>query len=137
MSPPAKSRTMYCRFTIGAGSVNIGDYTLDVSVSKAAANSITLALTRSGKYAGTVYWDHGYDVYKLNSKGKWKLYKSTSAINGSQSDTLDLPKGTTVKTALSFTGSYPDLTAGSYRIKLKITDQTGHIKYSYADFTVK
>lgn len=136
LNPPAVSRTMYCTFTIDAGSVNIGDYTLDVSVTKASAGSLTLALTRSGKYSGSVYWDHGFDIYKKNSKGVFKLYKSTSAINGSDYDTVDLPLDRTVKTVLDVSSHYPDLTAGTYRIKLKITDQTGHLKYANADFII-
>ena len=134
---PAVSRTVYCRFTIDSGSVNIGDYDLDVTVTKAANDRLTLSLTRSGKYAGTVYWDHGFDITKKNSKGNYKLYNSTSSINGSDEDTLDLPANTTVRTTLSLYGSYPDLTAGTYRVKLKITDQTGHIKYAYGDFVIK
>jgi hypothetical protein len=136
LEPPAVSRTMYCTFTIDAGGVNIGDYTIDASVTKASVNSLTLAITRSGKYAGTVFWDHGYDIYKKNSSGKFKLFKSTSAINGSTNNTVDLTKNTTVKTTLSVTDVYPELTAGTYRIKLKITDQTGHIKYAAADFVI-
>ena len=136
-SGPAESKTMYCRFTIDAGSVNIGDYDLDVAVTKAAADNLTLSLTRTGKYVGTVYWDHGFDIYRKNSKGKFKLYKSTSAINGSSSGILDLTRNTTVRTSLSLYGSYPNLTSGTYRIKLKLTDQTGHIKYAYGDFVIK
>ena len=131
------TRTVYCRFTIDSGSVNIGDYDLDVTVTMAANDRLTLSLTRSGKYAGKVYWDHGFDITKKNSKGNYKLYNSTSSINGSDEDTLDLPANTTVRTTLSLYGSYPDLTAGTYRVKLKITDQTGHIKYAYGDFVIK
>ena len=136
---PAVSKTVYCRFTIDEGSVNIGDYTVDVSVTKTLTNSLTMWLTRSGKYAGTVYWDYGFDLFKKNSKGKFKLYKDTSAINGSSSEffTVDIPSGRTVKTTFSLSGLYPELTSGTYRIKLKLIDQTGHIKYAYGDFEIK
>ena len=126
-----------CGFTIDAGGVNIGDYTTAATVTKATSARLTLSVTRTGKYAGTVFWDHGYDLYKKNSKGSWKLYMSTSAINGRPEDTVDLPRNVTVRTAVDITEKYPELTAGTYRIRLKLTDQTGHLKYVSADFVIK
>ena len=135
--PHTQEKTMFLEFAIGEGGVNIGEYELELNVTRAEKSYIGLEVTRSGKYAGEVSWDGSFDLYKKNSKGKWKLYNGKSAMNTGGDEAEDFPNGQTSKTGFYISGTYPTLTSGSYRVKLKVQDQCGNVRYFYGTFEVK
>ncbi len=130
-------KTMFVEFAIGEGGINIGSYELNITDVLLNKSFLSFNVTRSGKYTGEVSWDGSFEIHRKNSSGKWKLYKGKTALNTESDETEDFPNGETCKTGLYINSVYPDLTPGNYRLVIKTQDQTRHIKYNYALFTVK
>ncbi|MBP3856146.1 MAG: hypothetical protein IK990_11120 [Ruminiclostridium sp.] len=129
------SRTMYAEFTINKNGVNIGKYDIAVRVTGGSKTSLRLNMIRSGEYRGALYWDGGYDIQRKTSGGKWSLYKGRSGMEKGDNGYQTLEDSMTV--TLNISDVYPELTSGSYRVKLNFRDPSDHVRSFYAEFTVK
>ena len=136
--PHTQEKNVFCTFTIDNGGVNIGKYDISVKVTKVSKNSVTFTVSRSGEYAGEIYWDGGYDIHRKVSSGKWSLYKGKSAMNTADAVSSDIVgNNSSISRTVRINSIYPALTSGTYRIKLRIKDQTERVRYFYGEFIIK
>ncbi|MBR5089654.1 MAG: hypothetical protein IK093_09505 [Ruminiclostridium sp.] len=131
------SNTLYAEFTVDKDGVNIGQYDPGMTAVSGTKTSLALRFARSGKYAGTVAWNGCYEIHRKASNGKWTLYKGKSAMDVSGCESRYIPDGRKTDITVDLSSVYPTLTRGTYRIKMKLTDGTGHSRYCYATFVVK
>lgn len=130
-------KTMFVEFVIGKAQKYIGEYELEINDTVLNNSFLAFNVTRSGKYEGAVSWNGCFELHKKNSSGKWKLYKGKTALDIDSDESTDFTIGETSKTGVNISSVYPELTSGTYRLKIKVQDQTYHIKYFYSVFTVK
>lgn len=128
--------TLSAEFTIGKGGINIGEYEVTASVIKAGRRSVEVDLSRTGRYSGKVYWKGGFEIH-IKKNGRWMLYKGRSAFDALIGSPVTINDRTRTRFNVSLTGRYPELMTADYRIKLKLVDETGHIRYFYAEFKIR